>query len=82
MCDPPLIFLSKQAFGCLLEILYNNNYVIMHVHVGYRYQSEPYVIMVGSNKNPEQAFLVMDRKVLTEINPEEIPVYLIAVFYV
>lgn len=43
-------------------------------------QSEPYVIVVGSNKNPEQAFLVMDRKILSEINPEEIPVYLIAVF--
>ena len=45
-------------------------------------QSEPYVIVVGSNKNPEQAFLVMNRKILTEINREEIPVYLIAVFYV
>ena len=45
-------------------------------------QSEPYVIVVGNSKNPEQAFLVMDRKILTEINTEEIPVYLIAVFYV
>ena len=45
-------------------------------------QSEPYVIVVGNNKSPEQAFLVMDRKILTEINTEEIPIYLIAVFYV
>ena len=40
-------------------------------------QSEPYAIV---NKNPEQALLVMDRKILTEIDTEEIPVYLIAVF--
>ena len=38
--------------------------------------------MVGDNKDPEQTFLVMDRKILTEINTEEIPLYLIAVFYV
>ena len=44
--------------------------------------SEPYEIVVGDNKNPEQAFLMMDRKILTEINTEEIPVCLIAVFYV
>ena len=44
--------------------------------------SEPYVIVVGDNTNPEQAFLVMDRKILSEINIEEVPVYLIAVFYV
>ena len=45
-------------------------------------QSEPYAIVVGNNKNPERRFLVMDRKILTEIDTEEIPVYLIAVFYV
>lgn len=45
-------------------------------------RSEPYVIVVGNNKNPEQAFLVMDRKILTEIDTQEIPIYLIAVFYV
>ena len=36
--------------------------------------------MFGHNKDPEQAFLDMDRKILTEINTEEIPVSLIAVF--
>ena len=38
-------------------------------------QSEPYVIAVGTNKNSEQAFLVMDRQILTEINMEDISIY-------
>ena len=57
-------------YGQVIKIIAQNNC------------SEPYVIVVGDNKNPEQAFLVMDRKILTEINTEEIPVCLIAVFYV
>ena len=40
-------------------------------------QSELYVIVVGTNKDPEQAFVVMDRKILTEINMEDISIYLV-----
>ena len=45
-------------------------------------KSEPYVIVVGNSENPEQAFLVMDKNILSEINIEDIPVCLLAVFYV
>lgn len=40
------------------------------------------MIVVGDSKKPEQAFIVMDKRVLTEISTEKIPLYLLAVFYV
>ena len=41
-----------------------------------------HVIVEGSSQRPQQAFLVMDQKILTEINVNHIAIYLMAVFYI
>ena len=40
------------------------------------------MIVVGDSKSPKQVFLMLVRKILTEINTEEILIYLTAIFYV
>ena len=51
-------------------------------NIASHHQSEPYVIVVGTFQCPQQAFIAMDKKILTEIDVNDTPLYLIAVFYV
>ena len=44
-------------------------------------QSEPFVIVVGDHKQNDQSFLVIDRKVVTETVIQDIPIILLAAFY-
>lgn len=45
-------------------------------------QAEPMVVVVGDYREPEQAFLVSENKTVCEINTSDIPIYLLAMFYV
>ena len=47
-----------------------------------QHQSEPFVIVVGDFSHPDQCFLVVDRKIVSEIQADDIPAYLMAAFYV
>ena len=41
----------------------------------------PIVIVTGDYKNPNEAFLVCEKKILSEISIKEIPIFLLASFY-
>ena len=41
----------------------------------------PIVIVTGDFKNPNEALLVCEKKILCEISIKEIPIFLLAVFY-
>ena len=45
-------------------------------------QAEPMVVVVGDYREPEQAFLVSENKTVCEIKTGDIPIYLLAMFYV
>ena len=45
-------------------------------------QPEPFVIVVGDHHSAEQAFLVCENKVVCEISLKDIPIYLVAIYYV
>ena len=42
----------------------------------------PIVIIVGEYRNPIQAFLVCEKTIICEIKTEEIPIYLLASYYI
>ena len=42
----------------------------------------PIVILIGDYRDPVQAFLVCEKKVICEIPSKEIPVYLLAPYYI
>ena len=41
----------------------------------------PIVIVTGDYKNPNEAFLVCEKKILCEISIKEIPIFLLPLFY-
>ena len=45
-------------------------------------QKAPYAVVLGGHKDPKLAFMVMDKKIICEIPIDDIPIYLIAVFYI
>ena len=45
-------------------------------------QKAPYAVVLGGHKDPKQAFMVIDGKIMCEIPIDDIPIYLIAVFYI
>ena len=44
-------------------------------------QKAPYVIVLGDHKDPEQAFLIKDGNVVSDIPVDDVRVYLLAAFY-
>ena len=46
-----------------------------------RQQKAPYVIVIGDHVDPQQCFLVIDGKVLSEIPVDDAPIFLLAAFY-
>ena len=44
-------------------------------------QKSPYVIVLGDHKEPEQAFLIIDGNVVSDVPVEDVPIYLLAAFY-
>ncbi len=45
-------------------------------------QAEPHAIIIGDHKSQEQAFLIVDKKVVCEIPINDIPIFLLAIFYI
>ena len=45
-------------------------------------QSEPYVLVVGTPSNPVQAFLAVDRQLLTEVDILDCPLAFMTAFFV
>ena len=44
-------------------------------------QLEPYVLVVGDVQSPTQTFLVTDQRVVTEIDIDDVPLTLMAVYF-
>ena len=42
----------------------------------------PYVLVIGDIQEPSQAFIVVDRQIVTEVNIIDIPLVLLAAFFV
>ena len=45
-------------------------------------QPEPFVVVVGDHHSAEQVFLVCENKTVCEIPLKDIPIYLVAIYYV
>lgn len=44
-------------------------------------QCEPFAIVIGDHKEHEQAFLVIDKRIISEIPTNDIPIFLLSAFY-
>ena len=47
-----------------------------------RKQPEPYILLTGDINNPDQAFLVIDCQIIGEVKLNDIPVTLLAAYFV
>ena len=45
-------------------------------------QSEPYLLITGTPKEPEQSFVVVDQQVITEVDIRDCPLTIISIFFV
>ena len=47
-----------------------------------RQQKAPYALIVGGHKDQQQAFLIIDGRVVTEVPVNDVPIYLMATYYI
>ena len=45
-------------------------------------QKVPYAVVLGGHKDLKKGFMVINKKIICEIPIDDIPIYLIAVFYI
>ena len=45
-------------------------------------QGEPYVLIIGTYKEPQQAFLIVDSQVITEVDCKDILLILMCMFFI
>ena len=89
LCTPPLAHIpSLRQHSCEIVEVHAAYFITILLQVASDVQAiargrqrAPYVIVLGDHAQPQQAFLIVDGNVVSDIPVEDVPIYLLAAFY-